>query len=118
MKVSRLVFLVLFLTGCANSSKFSSNPGAAVVGPGYLNAIAEHPRDRNTQYYYPSFRMRDFQLSADASAPLPKGAVGPQVTASLTYVPEPSAQVKEITGKGYPCLERTGIQLFTGPAER
>jgi hypothetical protein len=117
MKVSRFVFLVLFLTGCA-SSKFSSNPGAAVVGPGYLDAIAEHPRDRDTQYYYPSFKIQDYQPSAEALEPLPKAAVGAEVAALLTYVPEPSAHVKEITGKGYPCLERTGIQLFTGPAQK
>lgn len=116
MKVSRFIFLVLCLTGCAGS-KYASNPGAAVVGPGYLNAIAAHPRDRATEYYYPSFRIQDFQLSADASAPLPKGAAGPEVAALLTYVPEPSPQVKEITGKGYPCLERTGIHLFTEPSK-
>ena len=114
MKVSRFIFLVLCLTGCAGS-KYASNPGAAVVGPGYLDAIAANPRDRATEYYYPSFGMRDFQFSADASAPLPKGAAGPEVTALLTYVPEPGAQVKEITGKGYPCLERRGIYLFTEP---
>ena len=117
MKVSRFVFLVLCLTGCAGS-KYASNPGAAVVGPGYLDAIAEHPRDRDTQYYYPSFRIADYQPSADASAPLPKAAVGAEVAALLTYVPEPSAQVQEITGKGYPCLERRGIRLFTGPAQK
>ena len=117
MKVSQFIFLVVFLTGCAGSSKFSSNPGAAVVGPGYLEAIAAHPRDKATQYYYPSFGIRNFQLSADASARLPIH-VGPEVAALLTYVPEPSAHVKEITGKGYPCLERRGILLFTGPAQK
>lgn len=117
MKVNRLIFLVLFLTSCAGS-KFASNPGAAVVGPGYLDAIADNPRDRATQYYYPSFGIRDFQPSAELSEPLPKADIGADVAALLTYVPEPSAQVIEITGKGYPCLERRGIQLFTGPAQK
>ena len=117
MKVSRFVFLVLFLTGCAGS-KYSSNPGAAVIGPGYLDAIADHPRDRDTQYYYPSFGIRNYQPSTEASAPVPKAPVSPAVVALLTSVPEPGPHVKEITGKGYPCLERRGIQLFTVRAQK
>ena len=117
MKVTKFVLLTLCLTGCC-SSKYSSNPGAAVVGPGYLCAIAEHPRDRDTQYYYPGFGIRDYHPSMDALAPMPKAPINPEVAAMLTYVPEPSEKVKKLTGKGYPCLERTGIILLTGPAQK
>jgi hypothetical protein len=111
MKVMSSVLLILCLTGCA--SKYSSNPGAALIGPGYLDTIADYPRDRDTQYYYPGFAIRDFELSAEASAPLPKPDLSPAVAALLTQIPEPSQHVKDITGKGYPCLEETGIRLFT-----
>lgn len=118
MKVIACVFLVLCFTGCAGSSKHSSNPGAAVVGPGYLYAIADYPRDRDTQYYYPGFGIRNFEFGTNLSTPLPQPDLSPKVAALLTYIPEPSQKVKDITGKGYPELERTGIQLFTGPAQQ
>ena len=112
MKVIVSVFLALCLTGCA-AGKYSSHPGAAVVGPGYLETIAKYPRDFDTQYFYPGFRIHDFGLSADASMPLPKPDLSPEVAALLTELPVPSRHVMAITGKGYPSLEMTGIRLFT-----
>jgi hypothetical protein len=117
MKAISFVLLIFCLTGCA-ASKYSSHPGAAVIGPGYLYAIAEYPRDFATQYYYPGFRIRDFELSADASKPLPKPDLSPAVAALLTELPEPTQHVKDITGKGYPCLETTGIRLFTSADQK
>jgi hypothetical protein len=111
MKAIICVLSISCLTGCA--SKYSSHPGAALIGPGYLDTIADYPRDRDTQYYYPGFGIRNFELSPDASKPLPKPDLSPAVAALLTQLPEPSQQVKDITGKGYPCLEKTGIRLFT-----
>jgi hypothetical protein len=112
MKVITFVFLSLCFTGCA--SKYASHPQAALIGPGYLETVAAYPRDRATQYYYPAFRIRDFQLSADASAPLPNPNLHPAVAVLLTHIPEPSQHVKDVTGKGYPGLERTtGMLLFT-----
>lgn len=118
MKVIASVFLALCFTGCAGPSKFSSNPGAAVVGPGYLDAIADHQRDRDTQYYYPGFGIHDFEFGANLSTPLPPPDVSPKVAALLIAIPEPSHDVQKITGKGYPALERTGIRLFTSPAQK
>jgi hypothetical protein len=116
MKVICSLFLScvlgLGLAGCA-SSKYASNPGAAVVGPGYLEAMAAHPRDRDTQYYYPHFEVRGYEPSAGAAAPLPKASISAEVADLLINIPEPSREVTEITGKGYPCLERTGIILLT-----
>jgi hypothetical protein len=114
MKALYFVFLALCLTGCA--SRYSSDPRAAVVGPAYLDFIAEYPRDRDTQYYYPGFSIRDFQLPTALSIPMPSVA-SPRVAVLLAGVPEPSQKVKDITGKGYPRLERTGLLLFTGPAQ-
>src|SRR5690242_19941792 len=111
MKVMTFVLLTLCFTGCA--SKYSSNPGAAVVGPGYLDAIAAYPPDRATQYYYPGFRIRDFELSPDASTPLPIPNLSPAVAELLLQLPPPTQYVQDITGKGYPTLEKTGIRLFT-----
>jgi hypothetical protein len=117
MKVMTFVFLVLCLTGCA-AGKYSSHPGAAVIGPGYLETIAKHPPDFDTQYYYPGFRIRDFELSPDAAKPLPKPDVSPAVAALLVELREPSQHVKAITGKGFPCLEKTGIRLFTSANQK
>jgi len=117
MKVITFAFVVLCLTGCA-ASKYSSNPGAAVVGPGYLETIAKYPPDFDTQYYYPGFRIRDFEPSDDASKPLPKPYLSPAVAALLIELPAPSQHVKEITGKGYPRLEKTGIRLFTSANQK
>jgi len=114
MKVIRIVLLILCLTGCA--SKYASDPRAAVVGPAYLDAIAANPRDRATQYYYPSFAIRNFEPAAALSTPWPTPAVTPEIAALQTEIPEPSRNVREITGKGYPCLEQAGLRLFTGPS--
>jgi hypothetical protein len=111
MKVITFVLLALCLTGCA--SKYASHPQAALIGPGYLETVAAYPPDRDTQYYYPGFGIRNFELSADASAPLPKPDLSPTVTVLLTQLREPTQHVKDITGKGYPSLENTGMRLFT-----
>ncbi len=112
MKAITFLFLALFSAGCANS-KYSSNPGAAVIGPGYLETIAAYPPDHATQYYYPGFRIHGYEPSPDASTPLPKPDLSPAVAELLTQLQEPSRHVNDITGKGYPCLEKTGIRLFT-----
>jgi hypothetical protein len=116
MKVITFVLLAIGFTGCA--SKYSTNPGAAVIGPDYLDTIAAYPRDRTTQYYYPGFHIRDFELTLDASTPLPKPDLSPAVADLLLQIPEPTQHVKDITGKGYPCLEKTGIRLFTSADRR
>lgn len=112
MKAIAFVLLSLCLAGCAES-KYASHPQAALIGPGYLETVAKHPPDRATQYYYPGFSIRDFELSADASLPLPKPNLSPEIVALLTNLRQPTQQVKDITGKGYPCLEKTGMRLFT-----
>lgn len=112
MKVMMFVFLALCFTGCA-SSKYSTHPQAALIGPGYLETAAKYPPDRATQFYYPGFSVHDFELSAAASAPLPKPDLSPAIQALLTQLRQPTQQVKDITGKGYPCLEKTGMRLFT-----
>jgi hypothetical protein len=117
MKVITFVLLALCLTGCA-TSKYSSNPGAAVVGPDYLDTIAAYPRGRATQYYYPGFHIREFELSSDASTPLPKPDLSPAVAELLLQIPEPAPHVMDITGKGYPCLEKRGIRLFTSAEQK
>lgn len=115
MKVIQFGFLALYLTGCA--SRYSSDPRAAVVGPAYLDFIAEYPRDHATQYYYPSFEIRNFELEPALTVPM-SSAAGPKVSVLLADIPEPSPRVKDITGKGYPSLEQTGLRLFTRQAEQ
>lgn len=88
------------------------------MGPGYLYAIADHPRDRDTQYFYPGFGIRNFEFGTNLATPLPPPNLSSRVAALLTYIPEPSQPVKDITGKGYPKLEQAGILLFTRPAQQ
>ena len=40
------------------------------------------------------------------------------VAALLMDIPQPSQKVKDITGHGYPSLERTGLLMFTGPTRQ
>jgi hypothetical protein len=83
-----------------------------------LDYIAEYPRDHATQYYYPAFRIRDFELPPDVAAPLPPPHLSPMVAALLMDIPQPTQEVKDITGHGYPSLERTGLLMFTGSARQ
>ena len=105
------VMLVILATGCTHPSRYQNDPRAAVVGPDYLDYIDEYPRDRDTQYYYPAFRIQELTNWAD---PL----VGTQGVASLdiqrleTTIPPMPPSVQAIEGKGWPELERKGIPMF------
>jgi hypothetical protein len=113
MKGIGLIIMVLSLAGCATTSKFAFDPRAAVLGPDYLDYIAQYSRDRDTEYYYPSFTISGMEdwVVPYSSAQDPSSPSG--VAALLTHVPAPSPAVKAITGQGYPCLEKTGLPLFT-----
>lgn len=115
MKAIGLILLALSLVGCASKSKFASDPRAAVVGPAYLDYIAQYPRDRDTEFYYPAFTVHSLEKGLPPSTTLPGSAVAPSISAILISIPEPTQQIKNITGKGYPSLERDGLRLFTPP---
>jgi hypothetical protein len=111
MKVLSIVALALVGFGCAHPSKFANDPRAAIVGPHYLNYIEQHPRDRDTQFYYPVFGVRGFTNEVDYA--LPNSSSISEFKALVTERPEPTEAVKQITGKGWPELERIGILLFS-----
>ena len=113
MKGIGLIVMVLSLAGCATTSKFAFDPRAAVLGPDYLDYIAQYPPDRDTEYYYPSFTISGMQnwVVPYSSAQETSSLSG--VAALLTRMPEPSQAVKDITGQGYPSLEQAGLPLFT-----
>jgi hypothetical protein len=113
MKIMGFALLALSVTGCA--SRFASDPRAAVVGPAYLDCIANNPCDRDTQYYYPAFTVRGMGDWVDPTLTLTNITVDRGITAMLTDVPKPSRKVLEISGKGYPDLEAAGLRLFTAP---
>ena len=114
MKAIGLVLVVMSLAGCATQSKFASDPRAAVVGPAYLDYIAEYPSDRDTQYYYPSFTVAGVGKWVDLF-PSEMPSSSSSIDALLTDIPEPSPAVKDLTGKGYPLFEqRSGLLVFTG----
>ena len=115
MKVIALILVGMSLAGCSTPSKFASDPRAAQVGPAYLDYIAKYPPDRDTQFYYPSFTMSGREKWVDPYTPASHASL-PGIDALLTPTPEPSQAVREITGKGYPLLERkSGLLVFTGP---
>jgi hypothetical protein len=113
MKGIGLIMMVLSLAGCATTSKYAFDPRAAVIGPDYLDYIAQYPRDRDTEFYYPSFTISGMQhwVVPYSSAQETSSLSG--VSALLTHMPAPSPAVKDITGRGYPSLEKAGLPLFT-----
>jgi hypothetical protein len=107
MKALSILALGLAASGCATSSKYVNDPRAAVVGPDYLDYIDQHPRDKDTQFYYPLFDVRGFTNEVEYSAPM--SAADSEFKPLLTQIPQPSEEVKKITGKGWPRLERIGL---------
>jgi hypothetical protein len=112
MKAIGLILVVLALAGCAQSP-YSHDPRAAKVGPAYLDYIAQYPRDRATEYYYPVFTLRGMTCCQDSVADIP-GPLANPIDPLLTQLPDVPACVQKITGKGYPCLESVGMRVFTG----
>jgi hypothetical protein len=106
MKALLILALALVGSGCTTSSKYVNDPRAAAVGPAYLDYIDEYPRDRDTQFYYPLFGVRDYTSQADYT--ISTSAEAAEFKPFLTQIPPASEEVKEITGKGWPELERTG----------
>ena len=103
------VFLIpLLLAGCATQSKFANDPRAQVVGPAYLDCIAEYPPDMATEFYAPWFtisgRQNEHSSGAQDRHPLE------------IDLPTPSKAVQDIAGTGFPLLEqKSGLLVFTGP---
>jgi len=106
MKALSIIALVFVAAGCTTSSKYVNDPRAAAVGPDYLDYIDKHPRDRATQYYYPSFGVGGYTNEVDYGAST--SAEAAQFKPFLTQIPPVSEEVKEITGKGWPELEHIG----------
>jgi hypothetical protein len=111
MKATGLICIVSLLAGCAKS-RFASDPRAAVVGPAYLDYIVENPPDRDTQFYCPAFTIGGLHNWADPSLGL-SNTSPTEISALLINLPAPTQKVKDLTGKGYPDLERKGVRLFT-----
>jgi hypothetical protein len=107
MKALSIVVLALIGAGCTSPSKFANDPRAAIVGPHYLDYIEQNPRDRGTQYYYPLFAVHGFTNEVDYTLPNP--SLKAEFQPLLTVIPEPTEEVKQITGKGWPKLEHSGI---------
>ena len=82
-----------------------------MVGPVYLDYIDQYPRDRDTQYYYPSFTLNSLTNWPD---PLEgsQSVVSLDVQKLETTIPPMSPSVQAIEGKGWPELERKGIPMF------
>ncbi len=112
MKALYVVLLALLAAGCATPSKYAKDPRASVVGPAYLDAIAEYPRDEDTQRYYPVFMIRGFTNKVDYASSTLTSADEPRIDELLTRVPEPTPEGAKSTGKGWRSLEHTGIPFF------
>ena len=112
MRVMGLLLLVAVVSGCCHS-RYANDPRAAVVGPAYLDYIADHPRDCTTQYYYPSFH-----LGGDTNQALQPAAMqlSSRIQSLLIERPPESSRVESESGKGYPHLEAVGIRVFTQAA--
>ena len=111
MKAGWPITLVAVLAaGCAQS-RFQNDPRAALVGPDYLDYIQEYPRDRDTQYYYPAFRVDGLTNRAESFADT-QNAGPADIQRLLTIIPPMPPSVQEIEGKGWPELEREGIPVF------
>ncbi len=113
MKLGLQVAVVaLLLAGCCSTSKLAHDPRAAMVGPDYLDYIEQHPRDYDTQYYYPGFTIADLKDWKDPMADLVKPAL-PNLQALLTTRPPMAPSVQQIEGKGWPDLEGKPAPLLT-----
>lgn len=115
MKMPFLIaMLAMLLAGCCcqHQSKFKNDPRAAVVGPAYLDYIQEYPRDRDTQYYYPSFKVTGITIPEEWFAGT-QNTEHADIQGLLTEIPPIPPSVQKIEGKGWPELESTGIPLFT-----
>jgi hypothetical protein len=112
MKVVGLLCLAIVLSGCASrTNKYANDPRAHCVGAAYLDYIDEYPPDRDTQFFYPSFFVVSGAKDVSEPAPTPQDQ---QIQPLLTVRPEPTQEVKAITGQGWPKLESTGVPFFCG----
>ena len=106
MTALSILVLALVAVGCTTPSKYANDPRAAVVGPAYLDYIDEYPRDKATQYYYPLFNVPGSNDEADYNNPIsPEMA---EFKPLLIKIPQPTEEVREITGKGWAELEHIG----------
>jgi len=112
MKLLGLLLLSVAFSGC--STQYAHDPRAAVVGPAYLEYIANHPRDCSTEYYYPSFRLTDDVVPPPQPIPL---TTVPPTDALLIRRPPATKHAQREAGKGYPHLEAKGIPVFTHPED-
>jgi len=110
MKALFIISLALLGSGC-ETTKFTNDPRAFLVGPDYLDAIAQHPRDRDTQFYYPLLALPGITNSVDLRFGPTTPSLGSKVDALLIDIPEPTEEVRQITGKGWVLLEREGIPI-------
>jgi hypothetical protein len=119
MKAIGLFLLALSVAGCSspNPHRYALDPRAALVGPAYLDYMAEFPRDRDTECFYPSFTSRSVETAAHPTTAFADAGVPPAVAALLIDIPQPNPNVDGCAGTGYPKLERTGIRLFTAAAK-
>ncbi len=106
MKPLSILVLALIAAGCTTTSKYADDPRAAAVGPDYLDYIDQHPRDQDTQFYYPLFGVSG--ITDDVDSTLPATESDSEFKALLTEIPPPTEKGEEVTGKGWPELERTG----------
>lgn len=109
MKAVLILSLAVLISGCCSPSKYAKDPRAGVVGPDYLEYIAQYPRDRDTQYYYPLFVENSLTNWVDTYHNTSKSSSALGIETLIIDLPEPTAEAKAITGKGWPELEHTGI---------
>jgi hypothetical protein len=109
MKAFLVISLAILSSGCSTPSKFAHDPRAAVVGPDYLDYISQHPRDRDTQFYYPLFALSGVTNWVDSYQHPSTSSPASGIEALEIEVPEPTQEVRAITGKGWHELEHAGI---------
>ncbi len=110
-----MALVAVLVAGCAES-RFKNDPRAALVGPDYLDYIAQYPRDRDTQFYYPHFVVAGAQNLEEPSFG-PSDPSLASLQALLITLPEVPPAVQKIEGKGWPELERKGMP-FSAPGEK